>query len=377
MLCDKVINGINALQERIGEKEWKSYSRSSFIYNLGATVEELEEITSFLELMETEFKSKALEGAPDLSENINELNKLIVLLKRNQKLEETTVKGARERGLQELIEEVEKPDLYADLEQKVLGVLLKTRYLIERIHVFLRKQQLKPLTTESAARDVITLLEQKEEELQKVKEKYEELRAKSFMGVLEEGTASDIENELNEIARQLESESTILKRNLSDYKKLVEAAISSQADLERKIDDVEELNSQHLAKTFELITLLKKERDYAKKIVMDIEHETLQLRSAYSKELLALEEEKEKARNRAYEKFKKQLVKLQGDLHEKNELITHFRTIIADKEKKVNVLKEKLEKEGEKRSKLKERQKRKKVKGKRKGKGKKVKGKKK
>ena len=98
------------------------------------------------------------------------------------------------------------------------------------------------------------------------------------------------------------------------------------------------MQARHSEKTSELIAMLKKERDYAKKIVLDIEHETLQLRSTYSKELLNLEEEKARAKNDAYDKFREKSVRQDAELNEKKELIGHMREAVEAKEEKIRLL---------------------------------------
>lgn len=347
LLIEKVIDGVNLLQGRVDAKEWKNYSRTSFIYNLTQTISELEEIASLLEMIDGEFKREGLGDAPDINEYIEEINSLIVLLKRNQKMEEDSIERAKKTGIFELGEEVEKPEVYSSLEQKVLGLLLKVRYLTDRINVYVNKREIKPYTPAKAQRNILDLLEQKEEELHKVKQKFEELKSKSFFGRMEEGTSSDLEEELNELSRSIESENSVLLRAVEEQKKRLEEVNGFQLELESRIKKFEEFSAEHIAKTMEIITMLKKERDYAKKIVLEMEHETMQLRSSYSRELLAIEEEKMRAREVASQKFKKQITRLQKELAEKGELLQQFKKMVEDRERRIEKLEQKLDSEKE------------------------------
>ncbi|AJF59550.1 MAG: hypothetical protein QT03_C0001G0037 [archaeon GW2011_AR10] len=339
VLAQKVHEEVEELQSRISGKQWKDYTRNSFIYNLTQTISSLEETAALLEELQLNFEGQALNG-PDIGKHSKELGELISLLKRNQKMEESRLQRARERGIAELGDETGSKELYSELEQKVLGMLLKTRYALERVDLFLRKKEARPFMESSHKRNILELLEQKEDEFQNLKHRYEELRNKSLVGRLEEGTSSDLEMELQELSRNLERHSTLLEKELDSNRKSVEMLLASQQELDGRIKATEELTSQFMKKALEVILMLKKERDYAKKIVLDIEHETLQLRRTYSKELLDLEHEKENAKTEAFNKFKKSIVEMQKDLEEKTSLLKHLREILSEKEKKIQKLQE-------------------------------------
>lgn len=337
LLCEKVLSAVDRLNTEISAKAWGTYDRTPFMHNLKKAIAGLEEISSVLELMKAEFAREGIPQSADVEAHIHEINAVIMLLKRNREMEESKDEGAGEGG---------NAELYSSLEQKVLSALLKTRYLAERAGIATRKQDGMPMQGRSAHRNVLELLEKKEDELQDLKGKYEELRRKSYFGTLEENTSSDIENELNALGRSLEAAGSMLGTEIDGQRKQLEELIRGYDTLEHRMRAIEEMNSQHMAKTFELITLLKKERDYAKKIVLDIEHETLQLRNAYSRELLALEDAKVRAREEATEKAGGRVAAMQRELADRNNLLKRFEEMLEDREGKIRALSERLVKAG-------------------------------
>ncbi|MFH1586996.1 MAG: hypothetical protein ABID38_04020 [Candidatus Diapherotrites archaeon] len=336
LICGKIVDMVDALQNRIDGKDWKDYSRTSFIYNLASTIHELEEISLNLEFVRNEFQHHAYTNAPEISNHMKEINSLIAFLKRNRKLEEGLIEKAMDRGV-DLEELVHAPDLYSSLEQKVLSLLLKTRYLIERLEVFARKNEGKPIEGK-ANRTLLELIDVKEDELQKVKEKYAELKSKSFWGKLEEGNSSDLENDLSELERKLGSSNSLVEESLRMHKRQAENLTSSREDLEGRVSELEEIVSQYQRKTSELIASLKKERDYAKKIVLETEHETLKLRNTYSKELLNLEQEKISVREQARGELKGKIAAIKKELGEKKDLVERFKKMVDGREKKIGEL---------------------------------------
>jgi len=343
MLIGKLEEEIQLLHERVDAKPWGSYSRTSFIYNLTHAIHSLEEIAALIEQVMIEFRKDGLSGYPDAKQHTKEINELIVVLKRNQRMEEETVERHRS-SIADLEQRVGAAEQYASLEQKVLGVLLKSRYIAERMNVFVRKTQSSPALIHGKSRNILELLEQKENELQSLRGKYEQIRNRSIVGSLEQDSAADIEKELNEISTKIAAEDSLVGEGISNFRKQLELLNSRQAELNEKARNIREMQARQSEKTSELIAILKKERDYAKKIVLDIEHETLQLRSTYSKELLNLEEEKVRAKNEAFEKFRERISRQENELNEKKELLGHLREAIEARDRKISSLEEKIHK---------------------------------
>src|SRR3989344_2503792 len=164
------------------------------------------------------------------------------------------------------------------------------------------------------------------------------MSCRSCVGMIGEESAADIEKELNELSAKLSAEDSLLEEGVSSCRKQLEQLSVRQAELSGKTRNIREMQARPSEKTAELVTMLKKERDYAKKIVLDIEHETLQLQNTYSNELLNLEEEKIRAKNDAYEKFKERVGRQDAELNEKKELIRHLREAVEAREHRIRAL---------------------------------------
>ncbi|MBU0662719.1 hypothetical protein KKH30_04110 [Candidatus Micrarchaeota archaeon] len=337
VLCGKVLDSIEELNSGMNEKQWGEYDRTPFVHSLKKAIGELEGIESLVAMLNSSFERGGREG-PDTEEYLGEMKALITLLKRNRELED----GKRTNS------EDGVPELYSSLEQKVLGMLLKTRHLVERAELAGRKGDAKHYAGRSAHRNVLELLERKETELQKVKESYEQLRNRSFMGVLEEHTSADIEKEMNDLARGLESAGSYISVRIDAQKKQMDALSRGYDEMEQKLRSMEEINSQHMVKASELTLALKKERDYAKKVLLDTEHETLKLRNTYSRELLSLEGEKQRAREDAKEKSAERVSSLERELIEKSAMLKRLEAILHERELQVSSLQNKVKQKAKK-----------------------------
>ncbi|MCR4368955.1 MAG: hypothetical protein NUV67_03550, partial [archaeon] len=303
----------------------------------------LEEIHSLFQLCRTEMEKTQSQLGGEVEGHAKEMNQLITLLKRNRDLEEARITKIRERGIEAVVETIATPELYADLEQKTLGLLLKSSYLTERIRVLERKKE-PQMATKGAQRNVLDLLEQRENELAALRKKYEQTRKNSFLGLVEKESSIEIEHELNQLARALDSKTSLMKKSFEESLETFSEFKRHMQDTQEKIGSVEELEAQITGKMFELITMLKKERDYVKRVLIDIEQETIQLRNTYSRELLGLQEEKMGIKNSLEEKYDARIRELKQELADKNHLLKKVHESISHKEKKIAELEEHNEK---------------------------------
>lgn len=332
---------INELQKSISQHSWRNASRNVFVNALEKSVTELAELQELFSETEEHLNKDPKEGRPDLKPFLKEIEKLLDVLEKNLRFEK------QRKNKPETVNELEKeeiPDLYADLEQRVLGTLLKARYSLERLTIFLRKQGLTPITERTGTRQVMSILEKKENEIQELREKYEDVRKKSYLGYLEEETVADLEHEMQELSRKMTLSADELGKSISFHKSQIEYIENSYAELKQKLDSLEETFFAYSEKSEELIKDLKKERDYAKKVVLDVEHETLQLRNTYTNELLTMQESRLAARKEAEKNFHTELKKLEKQLAEQTDLTKHFKKITEDKLKKEHDLEEKVKK---------------------------------
>ncbi len=330
---------INELQSSISQQPWRNASRIVFMNALEKSVEDIEGLQKLFSEAIEEIEKEPKEGKPDLKPFLKEIEALSKVLDKNLRFEKKRKSRAKTINA---LESDETPELYADLEQRILGMLLKARYSLERLTIFLRKQGLTPLTERTTAKQVMEVLERREDELQDLREKYEGIRKKSYLGYLEEETVADLEHELGELGRKMSLSADELGKSISFHRSQIEYIENSYSELKQKLDSLEEIFFAYSEKSEELIKDLKKERDYAKKIVLEVEHETLQLRNTYTRELLGLQESKLAAKREAEKRFEAELKKLKGELAEQSDLLKHFKGIAEDKLRKEHELEERM-----------------------------------
>ncbi len=327
----ELIEAIDSTLKRIQLKDWREFTPKGFHLNIIKTIEEIEEIEVVLEKLNTWMKAKGYSDSIGLEKQLNSIKTLKKYLEKQSELEEKKSKKLTEHYLKEVLTENQK-ELYSSIENKVLNELLKLRYLSERINLHLKRRNT-PLKFESTGKQILLLLEQKEKELQELQEKYNELKLNKKTFMIQEKNTGDIEKELNELIITTEKKTSELKEKTIENLKKINEIKTSLEIIEKQTNTLDELNSRMHLKAMELITELKKERDYSRKITIETEHETMKLRNTYSNQLLELEKEKFNAKKEAEKEFEKENKKLLKELKEKKELIKRLEKII-DKQNK-------------------------------------------
>ena len=337
----KIVDGINHLHSSISAQNWENAARTVFVVSLDKAIEGLEEMQDKFKAIQKKLEKESVAGAPDLTELLFEFNKTLSVLKNNLKMERGKKSTAKESNV---FEKEENAELYNELGQRIQTLLLKARYMTERLNVFAFRQGSAPLEGKTTARQVLDLLQAKENEIEELREKYEDVRKRSYLGYVQEQTSVDLEQDLGGLSVKMGSLANELTKEISMHKNQIQYIENSYAQLKQRLDEVEETFNDYVEKSMELIAMLKKERDYAKKIVLDVEHETVKLRNSYSSELINLQENKLKAKKEAEKKFAKQVEELKKELEEKSGLLKSFRKIAEDKADKEKQLEEKVKK---------------------------------
>ncbi len=342
-ISEAIEKEIAILREKVNARKWSELSRDGFVYTIVDILPRLEELNELFTEIDSEIDKSEESSRPEVKEILKDINTLIILLQRNKEMEQSRIKKIKQQNLQGIAETITVPELYADLEQKTLSLLLKCTYIVERIRVFQRKR-MPIMNTKAAQRNVLDILEKREDELQSLKKKYDETRKHSFLGMVEKNTANEIEHELNALARKLETQTSLAKKAFESNKIAFQHFERQMMETQELVYGIEELEAQSIGKTFELITMLKKERDYVKKVLIEIEQETIKLRNSYSKELLNIQEEKIAMRNDLEEKYERKITGMRKEIRQNMELLTHFKDTISKKEEKIVELTEKNEK---------------------------------
>lgn len=348
-VAEQALSRINELHSLVISQEWQGFRRGELVSALEKSVSMLSELRHSFEIMQKTIELQEGEAKPDFAELLQDFAASIALLDKNRRFEQQKNSRAREINV---LEKEETPEVYALLEQKLLAILLKARYAMERANIFLRKQQPSSFRMgKSTAKNLLDLLDQKETELQDLKGKYEDVRKRSYLGHIEEQTVSDLEMEVNESARTISTDIEKLSHNIHSHQKQLDYLETNYAELGLRLNSMEEKFSSFIDKSMQLASMLKKERDYAKRVVLEIEHETVQLRNTYTREMLALQGEKAKAGAEAGKKYSQEIARLEKALEKSEKDTEHFREIASEKmnaarelEKKMHELKTKKKK---------------------------------
>jgi DNA repair exonuclease SbcCD ATPase subunit len=338
-ICEKIEEKSTDLRRKTTARHWAEFSRGGFIYNASTIIPELEEIQNLFKQIENIFKEKKIDGLPDITKHIEEISKLTATLQRNKEMEEARMNKIKKQGIEGMADSITTPELYSDLEQKTLAILLKSAYLVDKLRIIDRKKE-PIMQTKAVQRNMLEILEKREEEIQELRKKYDEIRKNTFMGIIQKENSIELEHQLNELSRKMEGKTSAAKKTLENSKTAFEQLEQKTTELNAEMNEMDEIQSQLTSKTFELITMLKKERDYAKKVLLEIEQETLQLRGTYSKELLNLQEEKMAYKNELENKYKTEIERLKKELKEKTEHIKNLQEAILQREKKINEIEE-------------------------------------
>ncbi|MFA4907213.1 MAG: hypothetical protein WC602_03010 [archaeon] len=324
-LASEAMKRTNSVHSDVSTASWHELSRTVFSSTLERT------ITGLLGLRETiseiirEMEKEALNESHGSKELIAEYDSVIKLLKRNLALEtgKQKVKGRNYERM--LNDKSEAPELYASLEQKVLGLILKTGFFLQRVQVQLNSMGMP--AQGKADSGLATLVNARENEISELKKKYEELKAKTYYARVGEKSSADMEQVVSEIARKIEAEARALSLALKAQEKKFGELEKCQSETANSAKALGELALNYADKSSDLATEFKKERDFAKKMVLEIENETMQLRHAYSTELVKMQETRNELRRELLQEFSSRTSKLEKELEEKSEMLTHFRGI--------------------------------------------------
>ncbi|MEK6973224.1 MAG: hypothetical protein AABW72_04255 [archaeon] len=333
---------LDLLDGAIRNKGWADLNREQLVEELKKVEAECSRFSDELKKAVEKTKEHGSIDHINLDEYFKELNKTLEILKRNIEMEEKVTETTKFH-IANVYEKESIPELYNELQQRMFSVLLKGRFILERLEIAAQKHDNSQLEKKPLARRLLDTLEEKDNELNKVREEYEQLRVKSFLGLVKERTVAELESTLNENNAELE-------RRIADfdnrYRMIIQKVIMIQKELihlSRDKNVMEHLLSKYMRNSREVILELKKERDYANKVLMEIENDTSKIREKYMSNLLNIDKEKIAIKEEVGQNYEQRINVLRQRLIEKDELIEHLRKIATRKEKaeiKVNAKEE-------------------------------------
>ena len=337
----KVVEGINSIHSSVSSQDWGNSTQIVFVNSLEKAIDELKALQKRFKEVSRKLSSESAVGKPDLGEPLAEFGSTLQVLDNNFRLEKqknSTVSASN------IFESQGNTELYADLAARVQTLLLRARYMSERLNVFAARQSTSPLKEKGTARQIMDLLQAKEKEIEELRGKYEDIRKRSYLGYLQERTSVDLEQEIGVLSMKMGAVSAELRKEISLHRNQLEYIENSYSELKQRLEELDENFSLYSEKSADLIAMLKKERDYAKKVVLDVEHETLQLRNTYTNEMLSLQENKLKVKKEAEAKLGREIILLKKELREKGEMLSSFKKLAEDKAGKEKELEKKVDK---------------------------------
>lgn len=322
------------LREGLKEQPWAELDSDTASRKIEEAVERVRKIRDAVTEIGTsrEMQEIAIDTKTH-SENLRDLN---VLLKRNMEFEK---QKSKKPSIEFMAQKKEYNELYSSLEEKIESNALNIQHLMNRITIQLKARGMQ----EKEAKTIAEKLEQKENELKKHRERIGLLERTGLYEKILQQRIPEIEQELQETISKYEIQSHTLKEALEKQQNALDQIIESHHFLAQKTREMEEHKDSLMKKSNELIVELKKERDSAKKAVMEIEHSTTSIRNSYAKELASLREEKEGHRKELGKKYFGKIHRLETEVEEKSNLLKHFREQLEEKTKKEKQLFEQLE----------------------------------
>ncbi len=333
---EKAIVSINELHDTIAKVNWATLKRDGFVFELEHSDKRLKDIYLALNEINKELKLLLEKNTPTLDSILSELSREMTIIESNIIMEK---KKKLRQEMVNALESVDVPDLYSSLQQKILSLSLKLRYNIDRIKNFLSARKMPFVKKGSTAKHLLDALSMKEQELNELKQKSLELKRKSYFGNVTEKTIADIESELHEMDKKLNETVTETSKSLKTHFAQINYVEGSFIDLKKRVEEIDATHSQFSKKALEVIRELKKERDFAKTLALEMEHETHSRRNEYTKQILSIEEKKNAIEERLAEKHDKETEHIKRQLEEKSAALKHAHKLIEKLENEVKELK--------------------------------------
>jgi hypothetical protein len=333
--ADKLRKKISVVQNKISKHNWSALERNLFLDEFENGVNELKGILAELLNLERELKLLLEKGTPDLSPLINEIKKELMVLDSNLSMERS--KPLEVLKLNEL-DRREMPDLYHAMQSKLLDALAKALASTQKAITFIETKQMPFIKKNSSAKDIIALLQKKEEEIGELKKKQAELRRENYF--TKDISSVELEHEAIEADKKISQ--LILETNNSTktHYAQIEYLNGSYSALKNKFDRLESAYTDFEKKTITLIKQLKEERDHARVTAMQIENETSYIRGEHATKIIEAEKRIAEAEERAVAKKENEMKIIKKDIDDSKKTITNLLKVIEQQEKEIKLLKQ-------------------------------------
>lgn len=308
------------LVERL--KQWQDHTRQT---------KELLTLLQLEQLKHPEMKNINLREAETFIQKTDEV------LSRNLSFE----KDKTNRKI-DLTEKVTTPALGAELEARMHRQWLSLHRAHEQLSIAMRNVLGNNVNAKAIEGELFNLVKTKEDEIQNLKHERDTLKREKYFSPTEKYSLTEMENDLQELLQRFAIEKHGLYDHLEQGKKKLDEYATHHMHLDNKAKKMEQMVHELQKKHISIATVLKKERDFARKLALDLESESAAIRAMYSKELLTLEEKKHAIKQEIEEKHQHKLSTLEKKVTQQEHIIRELEAIAREKEREVARLAEKL-----------------------------------
>ncbi len=318
----KIEKEIEDLHSKVSRENWFEFNKLQFLRNAKISSDNLQEIRQMIEKLGETLDFEI--GAPEGKDIITNIKKMENVLLNNLHLESGKT-GEEAIG-----------ELYSDLQNKILLILLQAKHYLEKTKI--HKHTKEP--AEKNSKILVDTLQKKTSELEDLKSKYENLRRKSYFGIIPEETYIDLGSQIEEARVSIESSLEAYKKENEISKKELKEFLKSLEEKEVEFGKVHNHLREYLKIAGEYIKNLKKEKDFAQKTVIELESESSGIRSKYLDSILGIEKEKHLHRQDVEQKTEEKYSKIAEENRELRELTNRLREINSNYDRKIRLLEE-------------------------------------
>ncbi|MEK6970210.1 MAG: hypothetical protein AABW68_00760 [archaeon] len=336
LVMDQLQNELHTLKS-LPMVPWNQANRAQLLERLNQWHAHTKQTQELLHLFQREQLTHTELKEVDVREAETFLQKTGEVLERNIQFE----KEKTGRKI-DLTEKITTPALGAELEARMHRQWMALQRVHEHAHIALRKNMSPGNPVKGMEGELFSLIRTKDEELRQMKQERDTLKREKFFGPSEKHSLHEMENELHEIVQEFAIQKHAVFDHLEEGKKKLDEYGNHHLHLDHKTRKLEHLVHELAKKHVGLLTLLKKERDFARKLALDMETETTSLRALYAKELLTLEEKKQSIKKEIEGKNTEKIAQLERKTKEQELLIREMDALVREKERQLGRMAEKM-----------------------------------
>ena len=332
-LAEGLSERVTALQSELSGKTWSELSKDEFIYRISSCLKEMDAIHGILLAFEKspvkklEIDENAMKSLGEDSSAIIKTIKATLELEKHQKTGDFS-------SINPFMPVTNRESQW-HLQEKLLSFALKARYTIEKLNISFAKSFLPPIKKSEESRHLLGLLEDREQEIVSLKEELQGIKKKSFLGYLKETTSADIEAQLKRMAIDFERKKSDFERMKGGFEKKVSMLEGSFKELSQQLGAMEDNFLEYHDKNDKLVLMLKRERDLAKKTLLEAETELSELRNRYSMEILTLDQQKAMLEENIRKELSVKVKRAMEEAKRNHEAVEHFRELLRRKEEEL------------------------------------------